>query len=92
MCFHKSKRIQRYTLHVWVGKIHQLVNILLIVRVYGLHRGSLEHMLGNKNKLINTRQQNKRLIKYTGYMFRPVNMSSKTGPETYFAASLMKTC
>jgi len=29
----------------------------------------------NKNKLINTRQHNKRLLEYTGYMFRPVNRS-----------------
>jgi len=30
----------------------------------------------NKNKLINTRQHNKRLLEYRGYMFRPVNKSS----------------
>jgi len=29
-----------------------------------------------KTNLINTRQQNKRLLQYTGYMFRPVNRSS----------------
>jgi len=83
--------MQRYTLHVRVGNIHHLMKILHIVRLYGLHRGCLEHMLGNKNKLINTRQHNKLLIKYTGYMFRPVNRSSKTAPETYFAESLMQT-
>ena len=29
-----------------------------------------------KNKLTNTRQQNKCLLQYTGYMFRPVSRSS----------------
>jgi len=32
MCFHTSKHIQRYTLHVRVGNIHQLMHILCVVR------------------------------------------------------------
>jgi len=32
MCFHRSKHIQRYTLHVRVGNIHQLMDILCVVR------------------------------------------------------------
>jgi len=32
MCFHTSKHIQRYTLHVRVGNIHQLKDILCVVR------------------------------------------------------------
>jgi len=31
MCFHKSRHIQRYTLHVRVGNIHQLMDILRVV-------------------------------------------------------------
>jgi len=37
MCFHRSKHIQRYTLHVRVASIHQLMEILCVVRRYGLH-------------------------------------------------------
>ena len=36
-CFQKSRHIQRYTLHVMVGTIHQLMNVLRIVRLYGLY-------------------------------------------------------
>jgi len=32
MCFHRSKHIMRYTLHVRVGNIHQLRDILWVVR------------------------------------------------------------
>jgi len=32
MCFHISKHIQRYTLHVRVGNIHQQMDILCVVR------------------------------------------------------------
>ena len=32
--------------------------------------------LTQKSKLINTRQHNKGLLEYTGYMFRPVKSSS----------------
>ena len=38
-------------------------------------RGHHELLKRNKNKLINIRQHNKRLLDYTGYMFRPVNRS-----------------
>jgi len=45
-CFHKSKHIRRYTLHVMVGTIYQLMNILRVVRMYGLQGSYLEHMWG----------------------------------------------
>jgi len=32
MCFHKSKHIKQYTLHVRVGTIHHLRDILFVVR------------------------------------------------------------
>ena len=39
-------------------------------------KGASRSALTQQNKLTNTRQHNRRLLEYAGYMFRPVNGSS----------------
>jgi hypothetical protein len=43
-CFHKSKHIQRYTLHVRVSTIHQRRDI--VCSEFTVRRGCLEHIWG----------------------------------------------
>jgi len=49
---------------------------MFILREYA----SCKVKITNKHKLTNTRQHNKCLLEYIGYMFRPVNRSS-SGPQ-----------
>ena len=70
---HQSKK-SKVLLTYWFPNIYNYIQHKIWYWLkYIVKLKPLKH---DKNKLTNTRQHNKRLLEYTGYMFRPVNKSS----------------